>query len=171
MRKAGMTIMTKVRQVLRRHWLVMSAVALGSVLLALHAHFQLTIVVGNSMLPTLKSGDVLLVDRLAYKNTEPHRGDIVIARYAAELIVKRIVGLPGEELEVRAGTLYINGTPHREGYRTGEGILDVAKGKLFDGDFATLGDNRAIPAELAVHPILSRPDILGKVIFASGKRL
>jgi len=165
-----MMIMTKVWQALRRHWLVLSVVALGSVLLALHAHFQLTIVAGNSMLPTLKSGDVLLVDRLAYESTEPHRGDIVIARYADKLIVKRIVGLPGEEVEVRAGTLYVNGRPHREDYRTDEGILDVAKGKLFDGDFASLGDNRAIPAVLAVHPILSRPDILGKVIFSSGKR-
>jgi len=149
--------------------LVIAGVALIAVLLVLRAHFQLTIVVGDSMLPTLKPGDVLLLDKRAYQNTEPRRGDIVVARYGAQLIVKRIVGLPGEELEVKMGTLYIDGTPHREDYRTNEGLLEVVKGKLLDGDFAMLGDNRAIPAAWAVHPILSKPDIVGKVIFTFAK--
>jgi signal peptidase I len=171
MSKAGTMNPTGLRQALRHHWLVIVGAALISVLLVFHAHFQLAVVAGDSMLPTLKPGDVLLLDRRAYKRTEPQRGDIVVARYSAKLIVKRIVGLPGEELEVKAGTLYIDGMPRREDYRTAEGLLDVAKGKLFDGDFATLGDNRAIPAVLAVYPILSKPDILGKVVFSFGKRL
>ena len=170
MRKARTIVTTKATQALRRNRLAIAGVTLISALLVFHAHFQLTIVVGDSMLPTLGSGDVLLVDKRAYQNTEPRRGDIVVARYAAKLIVKRIVGVPGEELEVRTVTLYINGAPHQENYRTQEGIFDVAKGTLLDGDFATLGDNRAIPAVLAVHPILSKPDILGRVVFPSGKR-
>jgi signal peptidase I len=164
-------IPTKARQAVRRHWLAIAGIVSIPLLLVCHARFQLTIVAGDSMLPTLRSGDVLLLDRRAYQSTEPQRGDIVVARYSAKLIVKRIVGLPGEELEVREGTLYINGKPHREDYRTKEGLFDVAKGKLFDGDFATLGDNRAIPAALAVHPILSKPDILGRVVLSSWKRL
>lgn len=162
---------TKTAQALARRWWVIACAALISALLVFHAHFQLAIVVGDSMLPTLKSGDLLLVDKRAYQNIEPHRGDIVVGRYAAKLIVKRIVGVPGEEVEVRMGTLYVNGVARQEDYRTGEGFFDVTRGKLFDGDFATLGDNRAIPAALAVHPILARPDILGKVVFSSGKRL
>jgi signal peptidase I len=164
-------ITAKARQAFRHRWLAAAGVALISVLLVLHARFRLTIVVGDSMLPTLKSGDVLLLDRRAYQSSEPQRGDIVVARYAAKLIVKRIVGLPGEELEVKTGTLYVNGKPQSEDYRSDEGILDVAKGKLFDGDFATLGDNRGIPSALAVHPILSKREILGKVVFSSRKRL
>jgi len=51
------------------------------------------------------------------------------------------------------------------------GGLDVGEGKLLAGDFATLGDNRAIAAALAVHPIVTKADILGKVVLALGKRI
>jgi signal peptidase I len=122
----------------------------------------LVLVVGESMQPTLKPGQLLLVDKYAYQNAQPCRGDIVLARYAGELIIKRIVALPGEEVEVQKGTLYIDGVTKRESYPIQEGSLDVAKGKLFDGDFATLGDNRAIPSVLAIHPIISKPDIVGR---------
>jgi signal peptidase I len=171
MRKERVMITKKAREALRRHRVVIAGAALISALLIGHAYFQLTIVAGDSMLPTLKPGDLLVLDRRAYRSAEPRRGDIVVARYYSKLIVKRIVGLPGEELEVRAGTLYINGAPHKEDYTTAHGVLDVARGWLLDGDFATLGDNRTIPTDLAVHPILSKPDIVGKVIFSSGKRL
>ena len=121
------------------------------------------------MLPTLKSGELLLVSRLAYQHTEPQRGDIVMARNGTDLILKRIVGLPKEEVEVRRGTLYINGSQQQEDHGVQEGPLDVSKGKLLDGDFATLGDNREIPAVLAIHPVLSKTDIVGKVILNFGK--
>ena len=159
------------RYALRKHFWVVTSIALSSGMLMFRDHFRLTIVVGDSMLPTLKSGDVLLVDRLAYQNSEPRRGDIVMARYAAEFVVKRIVGLPGEELEVKRGALFINGTPQNENHGVKAGSLDIAKGELLSEDFATLGDNRAIPAVLAIHPIISKPDILGKVVLSFGKRL
>jgi signal peptidase I len=168
-----MTIMITAKRghALRRYWVVIIGIALTFATLIFRGFFQFTIVVGDSMLPTLAPGDLLLVDKRAYQNQEPCRDDIVVARYAENLIVKRIVGLPGEELEVRKGTLFINGTAHNENHSVMAGSLDIAKGKLFSGDFATLGDNRAIPAVLAVHPIISKPDILGKVVFSTGNRL
>jgi len=129
--------------------------------------FKLAIVVGESMLPTLKPGDVLIVDRRAYDQTDPGRGDIVVARYGKDWVVKRVVGLPGEEVEVRKGTLFIDDAPRTEEHSIEKGPLDVSKGRLLAGDFATLGDNRAVPAVLAVHPILSRGEMLGKVIFSA----
>jgi signal peptidase I len=129
--------------------------------------FKLAVVVGESMLPTLRSGDVLIVDRRAYDQCDPGRGDIVVARYGEDWVVKRVVGLPGEEVEVRKGALFIDGTPFSEDHAIEKGSLDVAKGRLLAGDFATLGDNRAVPAVLAIHPILSRNEILGKVIFSA----
>ena len=50
------------------------------------------------MLPTLSHGDVLVVDKWAYAKATPQRGDVVLARCQGELLVKRIVGLPREEL-------------------------------------------------------------------------
>src|SRR5262245_14525683 len=125
---------------LKQHWLVMTGLAFIFAMLLFHTQFQLTIVVGDSMMPTLKSGDLLLVDKRAYQKTNPRRGDIVVARYASGLVVKRIVGLAGEEVEVRSGTLYINGIQKQENHRILQGPLDVRKGKLFDGDLASLGD-------------------------------
>jgi signal peptidase I len=125
---------------------------------------QLTLVVGNSMRPTLAPGNLLLVDKWAYKKSDPHRGDIVVVRYAKELIVKRIVGLAGEEVEVKHGILYINGAPCPETYITGPGSLGIAKGRLLEERFASLGDNRAVSPALAIHPIVSKSDIIGKVV-------
>jgi signal peptidase I len=129
--------------------------------------FKFAVVIGESMLPTLKPGDVMIVDRRAYDQTDPGRGDIIVARYGKDWVVKRVVGLPGEEVEVKKGTLFIDGALRPEEHAIQKGALDVAKGRLLDGDFATLGDNRAVPAVLAIHPILSRNEMLGKVIFST----
>ena len=134
-------------------------------------HYRLVIVSGTSMLPTVKPGDVLLIDRRAYEQFEPARGDIVVAHSSAGLVVKRVVGLPGEEVEVQKGRLYINGGLTNEKHLIEPGGLDVGEGRLLAGDFATLGDNRAIAAALAVHPIVTKADILGKVVLALGKRI
>src|SRR5262249_42619974 len=151
-------------------------VAAGGVILILlglqfQAHYRFAVVVGDSMLPTLRAGDLLLVDKRAYDQAEPTRGDIVVARYSAGLVVKRVVGLPWEEVELRFGRLYINGGLLKESHPVQPGYLSVEQGKLFDGDFATLGDNRAVPPALAVHPIVTKADILGKVVLALGKHL
>ena len=139
--------------------------------LLFRSHYRFTIVSGDSMAPTLNAGEVLVVDRRAYNRTEPARGDIIVMRYLNGFIVKRIVGLPGEEVELRCGTLYINGRPIKENHQIEPGNLSVEKGKLFGGDFATLGDNRAVPSVLAIHPIATKADLIGKVVLVLGKRI
>jgi len=150
----------------RRPWrLAASGTALVVLVLVFQSHYDLVIVSGTSMLPTLKPGDVLLVDKRAYKQIEPDRGDVVVARCSAGLVVKRVVGLPGEEVAVKKGRLYINARLMKEKHPINPGYLDVGEGTLLHGDFATLGDNRAIAPALAIHPIVTKADILGKVVF------
>jgi signal peptidase I len=120
------------------------------------------------MRPTFKPGNLLVVDKNAYQAVEPSRGDIVVARYHNEFVVKRIVALPGEEVEVKKGMLYINGSPEPENHKIEPGSLDIGKGKLLAGDFATLGDNRSVPRAQAVHPIVSKKDIVGRVKLSLG---
>jgi signal peptidase I len=153
----------------QRRLIIGFALILG--MLLLRAHFRLAVVVGTSMLPTLAPWDLMVVDKRAYANAEPQRGDIVLARDGMDMIVKRIVGLPGEEVEVSRGLLYINGVLQPENYAIEGESLDVDKSRLLDGDFATLGDNRGISVATAVHPVITKADIFGKVVFSSGKKI
>lgn len=152
-------------------WLLATALTALVMLLLARGRFMVTVAIGQSMLPTIKSGELLLVDTQAYRGTQPKRGDIVLARYKGDLIIKRVVGLPGEEVEVKQGTLFLGGTRALEPYGILEGPLAVGKGTLMDNDYATLGDNRDIPAAVAIHPIVARPDIIGKVMLAFGRKL
>jgi signal peptidase I len=72
-----------------------------------------------SMVPTLQIHDVLLVDKFEYRFHEPNRGDIVVFPPpvpTTDDFIKRVVGRPGDRLEVRSGTVYINGAPLSEPY-------------------------------------------------------
>ena len=115
------------------------------------------------MLPTLHTGDLLLIEKRAYRHTNPERGDIVVVQYGRELIVKRIIGLPGEDVEVRTGTVYINQAPLAEKDVIQAGPLQIGGGRLLSGKFAVLGDNRALLSP--VHAIVSRPQLIGKVTY------
>src|SRR5262249_20845519 len=95
---------------------IASAAALLVLLLLAHSQFRLAVVLGDSMWPGLRTGDLLLARKTAYCNHDPGRGDIVLAFRDGELIVKRVVGLPGEEIRLDGGRLYVNGSPLRENY-------------------------------------------------------
>ncbi len=77
---------------------------------------------GRSMEPTMMHGERLLVDKLSYRFAEPSLGDIVVFRYPADprrRFIKRILGLPGDELAIRGGLVYRNGRPISEAYAHG----------------------------------------------------
>ncbi|HOY60123.1 MAG TPA: signal peptidase I [Verrucomicrobiota bacterium] len=134
------------------------------ILLLLRSQFSLCLVKGESMLPGLQSGDLLVVDRLAYRAERPKRGDIVVARNRDELIVKRVVGLPGEEVELHRGKLLVNQGPFAEDYAVEPGWLDLRRGRLLDNRYALLGDNRSLPTSVSVHAIVAKDQIVGKVV-------
>jgi signal peptidase I len=99
---------------------------------------------GDSMVPTLISGEYVVVNRMSYRLGNPHRGDIIVfhfPRNPAEEYIKRIIGLPGDVIEVMNGAVYINGQPLDESYLDVKlnytGKWEVPQGQLF-----VLGDNR-----------------------------
>ena len=75
---------------------------------------------GESMLDTFHTNNITGVSRLHYRINEPQRGEVITCHYdeGDKLYVKRIIGLPGETLEVIDGTVYIDGTPLKEDYLT-----------------------------------------------------
>lgn len=146
----------------RTRWVVLALVFLG--ICGLASRYRLVWVVGNSMLPTFQSGDLLLVDRWAYRQSEPSRGDVVVASHHGEWVIKRVVGLPGETVEVHAGRVEIDGTPVEAASSRSAGNLNIASARLLSHRFAILGDNRAIDPASFIHAVVGPEQLLGRVV-------
>lgn len=100
-------------------------------------------ITGPSMLPTWSNGQIAGMNKAAYLFATPRRGDIVFVWTDNELLVKRIVGLPGEEISACDGIFYIKGTPLHESYVRLTGSWSIAAGKLGPELFVVAGDNRS----------------------------
>lgn len=106
--------------------------------------------VGDSMKPVLSNGDVVLVNRIRYNAMAPKRGDIIMFKPKGNENVhyytKRIIGLPGESVEIIENRIYIDGEKLEEEYETTDisdvGIADE-KIELAEDEYFVLGDNRA----------------------------
>lgn len=105
--------------------------------------------VGDSMNPELSNGDIVLVNTLVYNAKNPARGDVIVFKPQGDKTVhsymKRVVGLPGETVEIKEGILYINGKELQEDYKTTaikEAGLASEKIKLKKQEYFVLGDNR-----------------------------
>jgi signal peptidase I len=146
--------------------LILTGCSLIALVFVLRLSFLVSLVGGDSMQPTFQNGAWMLVWKGAYARQAPQRGDIVVSRYHGELIVKRVLGLPGEEVEIQDGRLLINGQLWPEPYRLQEGFANIGKGRLAQGKFALSGDNRSLPSRQMIASVASRDQILGKVIYA-----
>lgn len=101
----------------------------------------------GSMIPIVQPGDRLIVNRLAYLFDEPDRGDIVMFAYPddeSENYLKRIIGLPGEKVEIKDGLVYINDSskPLDEPYINDPPNGDFGPYNVPDNSYFMLGDNR-----------------------------
>jgi signal peptidase I len=101
-----------------------------------------TLIQGNSMLPALRPGQIVWINKLIFLYRPPHRGEVVALWTGTELMVKRVLALPGEDVMIRDGVVSINGAPLAEPYVQCRGHLDVAPGRLGAGRFVVAGDNR-----------------------------
>lgn len=119
----------------------------GAVLVALLVRqylFTFVVVDGSSMERTLSDGDVLAVSIVKYHIGKPERGDVVVCDYPGkeEHYVKRIIGLPGEEIEIMDGVVSINGMALSEPYIAEEPLLDLPKQIVPESSYFVMGDNR-----------------------------
>ena len=122
---------------------IMTAFAL--ICLSLHLFvFHAVRVEGTSMVDTLRSGDMVLVTRFDYKGgRQPNRGDIVECSFPGRsgTYIKRVIGLPGDTVEIIDSRTYVNGIPLSEPYATGPSEDYTAM--LAEDEYLVLGDNRA----------------------------
>ncbi len=113
---------------------------------------------GYSMEPNLHDGQFVIVSKAAYWFSDPKRGDIVVfdAPNLNHDVIHRIVGLPGEALEIQRGQLYIDGEPMDEPYIQGSNSVSLKE--IPEGNYFIIGDNRGASSS----HIVSKDDIVGK---------
>ena len=109
--------------------------------------FQPVAVKGESMTDTLQNGEIMYVSKPEYLLGDPERLDVVICHYPGrqENFVKRVIGLPGDVVEIRANQVYVNGEPLSEPYLTPEKNDDgcsMAPFALGEDEYFVMGDNR-----------------------------
>lgn len=132
--------------------------------------------VGDSMKPVLSNGDTVLVNRIIYNAMAPRRGDVIVFKpkgnKSSHYYIKRIIGLPGETIEIVENSIFIDGEKLEEEYET-SGIDDVGivtdKIKLGNNEYFVLGDDRANSEDSRYTDVgnVKRSYIYGKVWFVS----
>ena len=119
---------------------------------------------GSSMEQTLHNGQYLVISKLTYWIHPPERGDIIVfhpPNSPAEDYIKRITGLPGEQVEIRGGEVWVDGTPIEEPYIANPGFYSGAW-NLGDGKYFVLGDNRGNSSDSHSWGVLPEENIVGK---------
>jgi signal peptidase I len=139
----------------------------------------------GSMLPTLQVDDRLIIDKISYRFVDPQRGDIVVFNPTAQLekelqadgepkykepFIKRVIGLPGDRVDVKAGKVYINGKVLSENYLGEPPKYNwssrevVPDGIVPPGNYLVLGDNRNNSYDGHYWGFLPKEKILGRAI-------
>jgi len=122
---------------------------------------------GYSMGTTLPNQSYILTDRLAYQKNEPQRGDIVVFSFPLDPkqdLIKRVVGLPGESIEVKEGIVIINGTPLDEPYIAAQPLYN-GTWVVPEGQYFVLGDNRNESKDSHEWGFLPRENIIAKAVW------
>ena len=125
----------------------------------------------ESMEKTIMTGDRFFGDRLAYLFSDPERFDIVVFKYPddeSQLFVKRVIGLPGETVEIKEGKVYINGseTPLDDSFTPETPIGDYGPYVVPEDSYFMLGDNRNHSGDSRFwkQPYVEKEKIVGKAI-------
>ncbi|RPI52700.1 MAG: signal peptidase I [Chloroflexi bacterium] len=124
-------------------------------------------VVGQSMVPSLQNNQFLVVSKLDYRLHEPRRGDIIVFRdpfNPERKLIKRIIGLPGENVEVQNGQVLVDQARLSEPYIADLGRYNQALTPIPDGQYYVLGDNRNNSSDSHSWGLLAEDKIVGKAL-------
>jgi signal peptidase I len=136
------------------------------------------IVKGASMEPNFHDREYLIIDELSYRLNNPQRGDIVVFRYPKdpqEYFIKRVIGLPGEKVEIKNGQVFIYNEAFKDGVALDEKYLSadiktdanygISSATLGEGEYFVMGDNRNSSKDSRSFGSVDRSFIVGRVLF------
>ncbi len=128
--------------------------------------FNFSVVRGSSMSPGIEDGDRILVDHLSYVFGEVERGDIVVLQYPLDPsldYIKRVIGLPGDEICIESGRVEVNGVRLDEPYIEGPDPGTSVRTRVEPEHFYVLGDNRAHSSDSREFGQVPRANLRGRV--------
>jgi signal peptidase I len=140
---------------------------------AVFACLRLTVqsytVVMSSMEPNFQDGECIMVSKLSYRSSGPQRGDVIIfdPPFDSEYpFIKRVIGLPGETVEINDGKVSINGTPLEEDeYIAAQPNYTMSAQEIPENEYFVLGDNRNSSNDSHNGWTVPRDNIIGKAWF------
>lgn len=120
---------------------------------------------GDSMYPTLKDGDLMLLNEIGYNFGSINRFDIVVVDKGDSLIIKRVIGLPNETIKYEDNKLYINGEEIKETYL--DDSVETVDFETINGDncYFVMGDNRSVSLDSRALGCFDYSRIKGKTSF------
>ncbi len=118
---------------------------------------------GDSMNPTLEDRDIMILDEISYRFSNIKRFDIVVVKKNGEFLIKRVIGLPGDEIRYEDNTLYINDKLIKEKFNH-EDTKDFDT-IVPDDKYFVMGDNRNNSVDSRMIGPISKKEILGKTNF------
>lgn len=135
----------------------------------------------ESMVPTLEVNDRLIVEKITYRLNPPQRGDIVVfyppeqagaecsgsqtPTHLKDAFIKRVVGLPGDTIEVRDGTMFVNGQPLPETYTAARPSYAWGPQTVPENSYFVFGDNRNNSCDSHYWGAVPRENIIGRAVF------
>ena len=135
--------------------------------------FQPFFVRGESMDPNFENGDYLIIDEISYRFSEPARGEVVVFKYPldeSQRFIKRIIGLPGETVEIKNGQVIISNNQSSQNLNETGYLGELVTGgdiklTLGTGEYFVMGDNRDYSFDSRRFGSVPRENIIGKVVF------
>ncbi len=156
-------------------WELLKAFILAMVIIVPIRYFvvQPFFVRGASMEPSFYDGEYLVIDQLSYQFRDPKRGEVVVFHYPqdeSEFFIKRVIGLPGEEVRIEGGRIIIRNTSYPAGIELNESEYissDVRTGgqvhvQLGSDEYFVLGDNRPASSDSRSWGPVTRDEIIGR---------
>ena len=141
---------------------------LGAVLIVIFV-VQPVKVEGTSMEPRLEPQDRLFVNKFVYHFSDIRRGDIVVFWYPkdrSKSFIKRVIGLPGDRVEIRSGTVFVNGEKLSEPYLQGQLEVESHRSEVIPSQqYFVLGDHRNFSSDSRDWGTVPRQNIFGEAVF------
>lgn len=153
-----------------------TVVVFGAIFAAIYLFVaQFHKVQGNSMVPTFRSGDYLITEKLSYRFNNPKKGDIIVLknpRDESQDFIKRIIGVPGDTIRIAENVVYLNNEPLKEDYlppgtitRPGAFLTENFTVKVADNQYFVFGDNREHSSDSRDWGPLTKTEIVGKAFY------